>query len=164
MTYKVRVERNTLRFSAAHFTTFGGECEPLHGHNYDVVVEIAGALTQESWVMDFGLAKRVAGALCRELDHKFLLQAASTVLGISEEDGAYVVRHAARRYVIPRQDVVPLPLDNTTAERLAEWFARRLAEEFAAAGAGNLESITVGVEEAPGQSGWFTLAHPSAER
>ena len=45
-----------------------------------------------------------------------------------------------------------------TAERLAEWFVERLRDELAARGATNLSSITVGVEEAPGQSGWATQA------
>jgi hypothetical protein len=42
-----------------------------------------------------------------------------------------------------------------TAERLAEWFAGRLAEELRAAGATNVTAITVGVEEAPGQAAWY---------
>jgi 6-pyruvoyltetrahydropterin/6-carboxytetrahydropterin synthase len=45
MSHRITLERNTLRFAAAHFTTFGGECEPLHGHNYAVLVEIEGDLT-----------------------------------------------------------------------------------------------------------------------
>ncbi len=45
MPYKVTVERNTLRFAAAHFATFEDSCEPLHGHNYDVIVEVEGELT-----------------------------------------------------------------------------------------------------------------------
>ncbi len=41
---KVRVEGGYLRFSAAHFITFGGKCERLHGHNYGVQVEAEGEL------------------------------------------------------------------------------------------------------------------------
>ena len=50
MQYRVRVERNKLRFAAAHFATFGGECEPLHGHNYAVSIEVEGSLTDDAWV------------------------------------------------------------------------------------------------------------------
>ena len=56
----VRVERNRLRFAAAHMATFAGDCEPLHGHNYDLFVEVEGELTDESWVIDFSLIKQLA--------------------------------------------------------------------------------------------------------
>jgi hypothetical protein len=39
---------------------------------------------------------------------------------------------------------------------LAEWFVGRIAVELRSRGAENVSSITVGVEEMPGQSGWFT--------
>jgi 6-pyruvoyltetrahydropterin/6-carboxytetrahydropterin synthase len=58
--------------------------------------------------------------------------------------------------VMPKGDVVALPIDNSTAERLAEWFAGKIADELHALGATNVQRVTVGVEEAPGQAGWFT--------
>ena len=157
MTWKVTVERNTLRFSAAHFTTFGDDCEPLHGHNYDVVVEVEGELTEDSWVIDFTELKKIARRLCQELDHRFLLQRDSRVLQVEEGDDAWTVRFGRRQWVFPRAEVVPLPIDNTTAERLAEWFCTGLREQLREAGARNVTAVTVGVEEAPGQAGWCRL-------
>jgi 6-pyruvoyltetrahydropterin/6-carboxytetrahydropterin synthase len=157
VSHAIRLGGGTLRFSAAHFTTFGGECEPLHGHNYAVTVEIVGDLTSDAWVMDFSEAKRIVASVCKELDHKFILQSDSSTLAI--DTGIEVeVNFGSRRYVMPVGDVAALPIDNSTAERLAEWLSERLVEELAAAGTSNLESILVGVEEAPGQSGWFRLA------
>ena len=155
MPYRVTVERNTLRFAAAHFATFAGQCEPLHGHNYDLLVEVEGELTEDSWVIDFSALKSMARALCQELDHKFLLQRESKALEIDEGMSNWKVRFQERGWVFPNADVVALPIDNTTAERLAEWFARRLREELAARGATNVTSISVGVEEMPGQAGWW---------
>lgn len=154
---KVTVQRNTLRFSAAHFTTFGGQCEPLHGHNYDVLVEVEGELTADAWVLDFTQLKGMVRRLCQPLDHHFILPLRSPVLTISEATDAWEIAFQERRYVIPKTDVCPLPIDNSTAERLAEWFCLRLKEELAATGATNIMSITVGVEEAPGQAGWCTI-------
>ena len=156
MPHKVTVERNTLRFAAAHFATFEGRCEPLHGHNYDVIVEVEGELTSDSWVIDFGVLKSVARELCQQLDHKFLLQRDSTALQIEEGKSNWKVRFLERGWVFAKSDVLPLPIDNSTAERLAEWFAGRLREQLAARGVINLTSITVGIEEQPGQTGWFT--------
>jgi 6-pyruvoyltetrahydropterin/6-carboxytetrahydropterin synthase len=159
MPHRISIERNTLRFAAAHFTTAGGECEPLHGHNYDVMVQIDGALSEDAWVVDFAVAKRIVRRLCKELDHRFLLAALNPALRVDETDEDMTIGTSDnRRYVIPRGDIAALEIDNTTAERLAEWFARRIAVELAAAGAANVTSITVGVEEMPGQAGWFTLA------
>jgi 6-pyruvoyltetrahydropterin/6-carboxytetrahydropterin synthase len=156
MEYNVRVERNKLKFAAAHFATFEGQCEPLHGHNYAVTIEVAGDLTEDSWVADFGALKSIGRSICDELDHKFLLQRLSKVLTIDEGMSNWKIRFLERGWVFPKSDVLPLPIDNTTAERLAEYFVGRLEAELRSRGAGNLTRITVGVEEAPGQAGWAT--------
>ena len=158
MPHRVTVERNTLRFAAAHFATFEGQCEALHGHNYDVLIEVEGELTDDSWVVDFGVLKAIARELCRRLDHKFLLQRDSKVLQIDEGKSNWKVRFQERGWVLPKSDVLPLPIDNTTAERLAEYFAGRLRAALAERGATNVSAITVGVEEQPGQTGWWNTS------
>ena len=173
MAWKVRVEGTDLRFSAAHFTTFEGQCEPLHGHNYAVTVEVEGELTEDSWVVDFVKLRKMARRVCDELDHRFLLQRESRVLEINEGTNNWKVRFRPggrpsdqeRGWALPKDEVVALPIDNSTAERLAEWFAGRMGEELRAslsgrqaAGATNVTAITVGVEEAPGQAAWYR--HP----
>jgi len=156
MKYKISVERNTLRFSAAHFTASHGQAERLHGHNYDLLVEVEGQLSEDAWVIDFGELKRIAEALCQQLDHRFLLPRDNPALTVTDLDDAWQIASPDGRYVIPKSDVCALPLDNSTAERLAEWFCHRLAEALARRG--NITAISVGVEEAPGQAGWCTLS------
>jgi 6-pyruvoyltetrahydropterin/6-carboxytetrahydropterin synthase len=158
MDYAVRVERNQLKFSAAHMATFEGKLEPLHGHNYAVTIEVAGTLTDDAWVIDFSTLKSLGKGLCDELDHKFLLQTGGSMIEYDEGASNYKVRFGERGFVFPKSDVLPLPLDNTTAERLAEYFASRLKAAFGERGITNIARITVGVEEAPGQAGWATLA------
>ena len=164
---RINVSGPELRFAAAHFITFGGECEGLHGHNYALAVQLEGELTAESWVFDFVELRRVVAALCQELDHGFLLPTENQHLDVARGEGHYRVAFAGRRYVIPEADVRPLPIDNSTAERLAEWLAGRLADQLRSRGAANLSSLTLTVEEAPGQSASFTLAlqaNPSANK
>lgn len=156
MEYRVRVERVRLKFSSAHMATFGGEMEPLHGHNYAVTIEVAGSLTDDAWVIDFGLLKKLGREICDELDHKFLLQRDSRVVDIEEGVTNWKLRFAGRGFVLPKSDVLALPIDNTTAERLAEYFVGRLTAALVERGLTNLTEITVGVEEAPGQAGWAT--------
>jgi 6-pyruvoyltetrahydropterin/6-carboxytetrahydropterin synthase len=158
MSHRISIERNTLRFAAAHMATIAGQTEPLHGHNYDVIVEIDGALSEpDSWVIDFGAAKRIVRSICQELDHKFLLAARSPSLTARPDGASLVLESGDKRYVMPKSDVVELDIDNTTAERIAEWFASRIAAALKDAGAANLTQVTVGIEEMPGQTGWFTL-------
>ena len=43
--YRVKLEKEHLIFSAAHFITFAGNvCERLHGHNYRVYAEVQAPL------------------------------------------------------------------------------------------------------------------------
>jgi 6-pyruvoyltetrahydropterin/6-carboxytetrahydropterin synthase len=127
--YKVEVERGNLRFSAAHFISFGGKCERLHGHNYAVSVVLEGELTEDHYVFDFVDLKKIVRQICDRLDHHFLLPLGSEHLEIKETDGEWEIRFENRRYVFPVEDVL-----HETA---------------------NLRLITVGVEEAPGQTAFY---------
>ncbi|HSP55273.1 MAG TPA: 6-carboxytetrahydropterin synthase, partial [Dehalococcoidia bacterium] len=108
-------------------------------------------------VMDFGEAKRIARAICEQLDHKFLLQTESTDLEIDKAGETYRISFGDRRYVMPASDVVSLPIENSTAELLAKWFAGEFVRGLTAKEVSNVESVTVGIEESPGAAGWYTL-------
>jgi 6-pyruvoyltetrahydropterin/6-carboxytetrahydropterin synthase len=154
--HKVIVEKGYLSFSAAHFISFAGKCERLHGHNYAVSVELEGELTAESWVFDFVALKHVVRRLCDELDHRFLLPEASDDFEMEHSGGEWEVRFQDQRYVFPEADVLTLPVDNITAERLAEYLCAQLLEALRREqDVSNLTSVTVGVEEAPGQTAFY---------
>jgi len=154
---RINVHGPQLGFAAAHFTTFGGQCEPIHGHNYAVAVQLDGDLTPDSWLFDFVELRRLVAALCQELDHAFLLPTENPHLAVERTGGHFHIAFGDRRYVIPEAEVRALPIDNSTAERLAEWFAGRLAGDLSARGAANLSSVTVTVEESRNQSASFAL-------
>ncbi len=159
MSWKILIERGDLGFSAAHFITFEGECEPLHGHNYGVRVEAEGELTADSYVFDFVALKRIVRTLCKDWDHRFLLPLRNPYLTVTERDDAWeLVYNASTRYSLARSSVVALDVDNATAERLAELLARRIASELSDLGTGQtLSRLTVGVEETEMQTAFFTL-------
>lgn len=159
MRTRVTVERNTLTFYAAHMASFRGQVEPLHGHNYAVIVECEGPLTDDAWVVDFGQIKQAMRRLCAELDHKFLLQQPSALLAVTEHADSYeLLAEGTRRYVFPRSDVRALPIPNSTAEQIAGWLHGQLCAELRRMGVHTLTTVTIGVEEAPGQAGWYTDA------
>lgn len=154
MSHKIIVEKGNLRFSAAHFITFMGKCERLHGHNYALSVELAGELTDDGYVFDFVELKSILRGICDSLDHRFLIPLQNEHLEVKAGEEEWEVRFGERRYVFPARDVLPLPVDNITAERLAEVVCDQVVERLQ--GTANLSSITVGIEESPGQTAYYT--------
>lgn len=151
----VTVEGVRLRFAAAHMATLGADIEPLHGHNYVVRCRVEGDLTADRWVIDFGVLKRVLREACEALDHRFLLQTRSTLLQSTLDGETWTIRFGAREYRLPASDVAALPIENTTAELLAEWIAERVDAALTAGGHANITRLSVDVEEMPGQSAGY---------
>jgi 6-pyruvoyltetrahydropterin/6-carboxytetrahydropterin synthase len=151
----VTVQGVRLRFAASHMATLGDDLEPLHGHNYIARCRVDGALTEDRWVIDFSVLKRAVREACEELDHRFLLQRDSRLLDISEDADGWTIHFGDREYRFPASDVVALPIENSTAELLAEWVAGRVLASLAAGEHGNLTRIEVEIEEMPGQSGSY---------
>jgi 6-pyruvoyltetrahydropterin/6-carboxytetrahydropterin synthase len=150
--FAVRVTKDYLVFCAAHFITFGGECETLHGHNYRVTVRLEGKIDENYYVFDFVTLKNIAREECGQLDHRMLLPTENPHLTVEVRDGAVTVRFRDRVYQFPESDVVLLPVPNTTAEMLARYLAGRLRSHPLIAAAPNLEVLEVEVEESFGQS------------
>ncbi len=61
-------------FSSAHYLrNYPGNCEHLHGHNWDVTVTVKSETLNEIDVaMDFRDLKRIVAEIMKELDHKNL--------------------------------------------------------------------------------------------
>jgi 6-pyruvoyl tetrahydropterin synthase/QueD family protein len=160
---KVKVEGGNLKFSSAHFITYGGKCERLHGHNYGVLVEIEGTLNEDKLVFDFTILKQLVREICQKLNHRFLLPMDNPHLELGELADGWEVRFGEKRYVFPRSDVAELPIDNSTSERLAEYICGELRRKLAAYNTSNLQAIMVGVEEAPTQMAYYRQSLGEAE-
>jgi 6-pyruvoyl tetrahydropterin synthase/QueD family protein len=155
---KVKIEGGYLRFSAAHFITFGGKCERLHGHNYGVLVEIEGDLGKDNLVFDFTILKRLTREICRRLNHHFLLPMHNPHLQLHLEGDAWEIRFQEKRYLFPRVDVIELPIDNSTSERIAEYICSELLTALAEYDTAHLHMIMVGVEESATQIAYYKRA------
>ncbi len=152
---KVKVEGGNLKFSSAHFITYSGKCERLHGHNYGVLVEIEGELGEDQVVFDFTVLKRLTREICQRLDHRFLLPMHNPQLELIALPDTWEVRYQEKRYVFPRVDVAELPIENSTAELLAEYICDQLCDMLAMYSTRYLHRIMVGVEEAPTQMAYY---------
>ena len=157
--WSIDIYKEYFHFSSAHFLIFpDGEAERLHGHNYRVTVELESELTEHGLVLDFKLVKPVVRELCDELDERFLVPGEHPVLTHRELDAESTeVRYRDKRYVIPSEDVLVLPINNSSSENLAAWFGRELMARLAQRFAGlEVRRMRVAVEETPGQSGVYT--------
>jgi 6-pyruvoyltetrahydropterin/6-carboxytetrahydropterin synthase len=150
--FSVNVSKDYLVFPAAHFITYRGLCEPLHGHNYRASVTVEGELDDNHYVLDFVLLKKMMRDLIDELDHRMLLARDNTHMEITEEPGSVTVQYEERRYVFPREDVVILPIPNTTAEMIGRYLTGKLRERLAAEGHDGVTAIIMEVEESFGQA------------
>lgn len=149
--YKVRVTKDSLVFSAAHFITFNGDvCERLHGHNWRCAVEVEGPLDENSYVFDFIALRDGLQAIVNELDHRMLVGTQHPTILIDESDKEIELTFEERRWVFPKEECVLLPIANTTAELIGHWIAGRLATDLSLADS-PLTAITVEVEENFGQ-------------
>jgi 6-pyruvoyltetrahydropterin/6-carboxytetrahydropterin synthase len=151
-TYRVRVTKDHLVFSAAHFITFNGNiCERLHGHNWRTAVELTGPLDENSYVFDFIALRDRLQEIVNQLDHRVLLPTQHEAIRVTESELEVEATFEDRRWVFPREDCILLPIANTTAELIARWIAGELQPVVEAQEGAAISTIQVEVEENFGQ-------------
>ena len=151
--YKVHVTKDYLVFCSGHFITYDGDhCERIHGHNYRVAVEVEGPLDENHYVFDFIALRDLTRAVTDELDHRMLLPTRSSLVTLTEEGPNWLVRYRDRHWSFPRDECALLPIENTTAERLADHIGVRLREALQERGMSLPDVMRVEVEECFGQS------------
>jgi 6-pyruvoyltetrahydropterin/6-carboxytetrahydropterin synthase len=105
-----------FRWEMAHRLPFhDGGCRNVHGHSYQMWVELTGEPDENGMVLDYFVLKQMVDPLVAEIDHSFLCDRTDKLivdfLNSSKLKAVYV----------------DFP---TTAENIAKWFFERLAEVF----------------------------------
>jgi 6-pyruvoyltetrahydropterin/6-carboxytetrahydropterin synthase len=156
--FRVRVTKDHLVFSAAHFITYaGGVCERLHGHNWRTAVELSGPLDENHYVFDFIALRDALQKIVDGLDHRVLLPTRHPQIRVEERPTEVEAVFENRRWLFPREDCVLLPIENTTAELIAFWIAGQLQRLLNQTPNHAIESLRVEVEENFGQSAFCEL-------
>ena len=157
-TFRVQVSKDYLVFASAHFITFRGhQCESLHGHNYRVGIAVEGSVDAEAFfVLDFSILKQIARRFVDEIDHKVLLPTRNPKLSYHQDgDRVRVDYFGTPTYVFPTRDCAMLPIQNSTAEMLAQYLGTRVRDELNSGGHTHLTLLELEVEENYGQSATY---------
>lgn len=161
--YSVRVMKDALVFSAAHFITFNGTiCERLHGHNWRVEAEIEGPLDENQYVFDFIALRDGMKAIVDQLDHSVLLPESHPQIrvSVSPDQREVTATFETRRWIFPFEDCRILPISNTTAELIARWIAHSFLQGISADQHRSVLMLRVSVEENFGQWADYRI-HPN---
>lgn len=151
--FSVRVSGDELVFSVAHFITYsGGTCEPLHGHDFHVAVEVSGPLDDDHCVIDFVELRRYVRDILAELDHRVLLPTGHPTIQVelNQAEKQVHVNFEDQHWSFPEQNCRLLPIANTTAERMAEYIGQKLLDRLPATLSKEITALNIEVRESRG--------------
>ncbi len=159
-TTTLNLHKQNFKFSSAHFLIFDKKsAERLHGHNYQVKVNITvpseKELSKQGYFVDFNVFKKAIKAKLDEWDEMVLLPAKHEDMQFTENGPSLEVRFRDRFYVFPKNEVMRLPVTNTSVEQLSQILAQHFIAEFSVHG---VQKIQVSVEETRGQGASTTAS------
>lgn len=161
MSFRIRIEKESIKFSCSHFTIFGpNEAEALHGHNYYVSAEfgLRELDPQLGMAFDFNLLKPLLKEEADKLDEHILIPARSPFLKIEKTADQIKVTHGKKNYAFPKEDVIELDTVNITSEELARDFAGRIRSRLSQHEAlSRISTLTVGIQETHGQTVFYDV-------
>lgn len=152
-TTTLQLHKQNFKFSSAHFLIFNNQsAERLHGHNYQVkvniVIPLEHELNKEGYFVDFNVFKKIIKTKLDRWDEMVLLPAKHEDMKFTENGPSLEVRFRDRFYVFPKNEVLRLPVTNTSVEQLSQLLAQHFMAEFNAYG---VQKVQVSVEETRGQ-------------
>jgi 6-pyruvoyltetrahydropterin/6-carboxytetrahydropterin synthase len=156
--FKLRVDQPHMLFACARILVYKDNCARMHGHNFQVAVELEGTVNPDCLVVDLSELEPLLRDMCKALNNYLLVPAQNPLLHIEQAGSDVTIQFKERKYTLPRQDVLLLDLPNCSVEMLAYYLCNQLESKLAEMGYTNLTAIAVQVAETPGQSGLYRKA------
>lgn len=152
-TTTLHLAKQNFKFSAAHFLIFDEKhAERLHGHNYQVRVDIKTpseeALHADGYFVDFNVFKKYIKSRLDQWDEIVLLPEKHPDMKFKKTNKSLEVTFRDRFYVFPLNEVLLLPVTNTSVEQLSRLLAEEFYGEFKQY---SVKAVKVYVEETRGQ-------------
>ena len=126
------IKIENINLSCAHLVNTASSispCRRLHGHNYNVSVEISGKLAKDGMIIDVAKVKN----LLNEYDHKILIPKSITkkaiVLDLENRSGFenIMIKVNDKNYSFPEEDCIILDIPVITVECLCHYFVSKIA-------------------------------------
>lgn len=161
-TTSLHLAKQNFKFSSAHFLIFDKKsAEMLHGHNYQVKVDMvfsekAQAYSERGYHVDFAKLKNIIKKQCDLWDEKVLLPENNEDMKyrLSVDKKNYEINFRDRFYSLPKNEVIWLPVTNTSVENLSLIFAQQLFQQLQQF---SIVKVRVGIEETRGQVACSTV-------
>lgn len=132
--------------------------ERLHGHNYKVKLEFymdrGSDKNQFGYTVDFNVLKKIIKSKLDYLDEHVILPKLHPEIKAVEAGAGLRLHFRDREYLFPKEEVLLLPITNTSVEELANYLALVWKADFSALG---IEKYSVYVEETAGQGAKITF-------
>ncbi|MPZ65917.1 MAG: hypothetical protein GEU83_10510 [Pseudonocardiaceae bacterium] len=122
----LQVGRGEFGFSAAHAGLHDGEFEPLHGHTFQVTLRLFGEPGFDGMLIDFSKVKSALREAIAPLRRRTLIPGLAQQARITSENDTVSIATSGKAYVLPADDVVVLPLANTTTEAIAGYLLEQV--------------------------------------
>ncbi len=156
--HRIFVGKDVHKFSSAHMTIFpNGTKERLHGHNFQVSLAFDLVDLSAQSFLDFAIIKSALDAQCKAWAERLLLPERSPHFRLVQRSAAeleFVL--CGKRYIVPEEEVVLLPLENVVVETLAMQLAIELVPRLGdALSPDKVIGMEVTVAEAAGQGGIY---------
>jgi 6-pyruvoyltetrahydropterin/6-carboxytetrahydropterin synthase len=119
------------RFSVSHRVSFAPYgLDRFHGHTYEVIVSVSGLRSKYGFIFPFEELSKIVQKICAKLNNKTILAAGGRNVVKDEGSRIYYITSDNKQYLLPKDDVVILNVEEVTAENLAEWIADQIIEEL----------------------------------
>ncbi|MEZ4362088.1 MAG: 6-carboxytetrahydropterin synthase [Kofleriaceae bacterium] len=153
-TTRITIARDQYKFSCAHMTVFpDGTKERLHGHNYTLALALELSDTSFAKIIPFSSIRAALAETCAAWKERVLLAQHNPHFHVERHDEQEIeFRLCGKRYVLPAEDILLLPIDNVAVEPLAghcvEVLRQRLEPILKLP---HVRALEVTVAESPGQ-------------
>ncbi len=160
MKHRIFIAREQYKVSCAHMTVFpDGTKERLHGHNYTLGLALDLDRVDLGSMIAFAPLKHALAELCTSWKERVLLAAHNPHFTVARADDRELdFSLCGDHYVLPRGDVLLLPIDNISVEALAAHVADLLRPTITGLSNGHILAYETTVAESPGQGASCTLA------
>ena len=158
---EIRIRKEALKFASAHMTVFpDGTKEALHGHQYQPTVSLRVKDASFKKMLPFSEVKTAMKKIALLWDEKVLLATENPhYQKIKQTKDSLEFTLCKKHYLLPKDEVVLLKVDNITCEQLAHAYFEFLNAELESIFEDkNLISVEVYIEESPGQGASYFYA------